>query len=155
MIENRFFEGTNCLKSALESGMTGLKVMIASARSFSWGSNAVVTLLYLVTWPSTLTYRLKTQDLKHYDYHNWSEIPVMLQMALSFVYCFLHLWTFCQAVLLLTYVVATKIWSCCEFEPWNIIHILGFITPYFLHICLMIMAALAIFFIHCFGWEWI
>jgi len=52
-------------------------VMIASARSFGWGSNEVVTLLYLVTWPSTVTYRLKTQDLKHYDYHHWSEFPVM------------------------------------------------------------------------------
>jgi len=35
--------------------------------------------------------------------------------------------------------------NCCEFDPWHIIHVIGFITPYLLHICLMIMAALAMF----------
>ena len=39
--------------------------MVASARSVSWGSNDAVSLLYLVTWPSAGTYRVKTQDLKH------------------------------------------------------------------------------------------
>jgi predicted ferric reductase len=34
----------------------------------------------------------------------------------------------CEAVLFLTYVVATKMWICLEFELWNIIHILVFIT---------------------------
>jgi len=53
--------------------------------------------------------------------------------------------TFFQAVLLLTYIVATKIESYRELYPWNIIHILGLITPNFLPICVMIMAALAIF----------
>jgi hypothetical protein len=96
------------------------------------GSNKAVTLLYLVTWPSTLTYRVKTQDSKLYDSHHWPESPLMYQIALCFVYCFLDLWTFCEAVLLLTYIVATKIWSCCELDPWHIIHILGFITPNFL-----------------------
>jgi len=42
-MENRFYEGTDCLYSALQSGMTSLKVMIASARSFGWGSNEAVT----------------------------------------------------------------------------------------------------------------
>jgi hypothetical protein len=32
-----------------------------------------VKLLYLVTWPSTLTYKMKTQDLKRYDSHHWPE----------------------------------------------------------------------------------
>jgi len=48
-------------------------------------------------------------------------------------------------VLLLTYVVATKIGSYPELNPWSIIHILGFITPNFLPIFVMIIAALAIF----------
>jgi len=68
-MESRFFEGTDCLNSALQSGMTSLKVMIASARSFVWGSNEALKLLYLVTWPNTLTYSVKTQDSKHYDSH--------------------------------------------------------------------------------------
>jgi glutamine cyclotransferase len=68
-MENMFFEGTDCLNSALQSGMASLKVMIASARSFGWGSNETVKLLYLVTWPNTLTYRVKTQDSKRYDSH--------------------------------------------------------------------------------------
>jgi len=42
-------------------------------------------------------------------------------------------------------VVATKIGSYPELDPWNIIHILGFITPNFLPIFVIIIAALAIF----------
>jgi hypothetical protein len=49
-----------------------------------------------------------------------------------------------QVVILLTYMFATKIWSYGELGPWHIIHILGFISPNFLHISLMIMAALAV-----------
>ena len=33
VIENRICEGTDCLKAALSSGMTGLQVMVASATS--------------------------------------------------------------------------------------------------------------------------
>jgi len=33
VIENRIFEGTDCLKAALRTGMTGLQVMVASATS--------------------------------------------------------------------------------------------------------------------------
>jgi len=51
---------------------------------------------------------------------------------------------FCQALLLLTCVVATKIWS-CESDPWYRIHMLAFVTPNFLPICLIIVAASAIF----------
>jgi len=47
--------------------MSSLQVMVASARSFGWGSNERVTLLYLVTWPSTPVYGVKSQDLKHND----------------------------------------------------------------------------------------
>ena len=34
------------------------------------GSSEAVTLLYHVPWPSTVTYRVKTQDSKDYDYHH-------------------------------------------------------------------------------------
>jgi len=53
--ENRICEGADCLKAALSSGMTGLLVMVAAARSVSRGSNETVTLLYLVPCTSTLT----------------------------------------------------------------------------------------------------
>ena len=56
----------------------------------------------------------------------------------------------CQAVILSPYVVATKIGS-CELDLWFIIHILGFITPHFFRICLMIMEALAVFQ----AWIWV
>jgi len=46
---------------------------------------------------------------------------------------------------LLTYGVATKIGSYPELDLWNIIDILGFITPNFVPIFVMIIAALAIF----------
>jgi hypothetical protein len=68
--ENKICEGTDCLKAALSSGMTGLPVVVASAASVSRGSNEAVTLLYLVPWPSTLTYGMQTQDSKRYDYHH-------------------------------------------------------------------------------------
>ena len=85
--------------------------------------------LYLVTWPSHPTYRVKTQDLKHHDSHHWPENPFTQQIPICFVYCFLYLWAFCQALLLLTYLFAIKIWSCYEVDPWHIIHILGFTIP--------------------------
>ena len=41
-------------------------------------------------------------------------------------------------------IVASKICNCHELDAWNIIHILSFITPNFLHICVMIIAGLLI-----------
>jgi len=69
VIENRICEGADCLKAALSSGVTSLHVVVVSARSVRRGSNEAVTLLYLVSSPSTLTYTVK-QDLKHIDYHD-------------------------------------------------------------------------------------
>jgi hypothetical protein len=37
--------------------------MVASARSVGYGSNEEITLLYLVPWPSSAAYRVKTQDI--------------------------------------------------------------------------------------------
>ena len=71
--------------------------------------------------------------------------PFTQQITVCFLYCFLGLWAFCHALLLLTYVFASKIWICAELDPWHIIHILGFITPNYLPICLMIVVTLAIF----------
>jgi hypothetical protein len=68
--------------------MTSLQIMVASATSVWRGSNEAVTLLYLVPWPSSPTYRVKTQDSKHYDSHQWLVSPVTQQIALCFLYCF-------------------------------------------------------------------
>jgi hypothetical protein len=70
VIENNICEGTDCLKATLCSGMTGLQVVVASARSVCRGSKEAVTLLYLVPCPSTPTYRVKIQYSNHYDYHH-------------------------------------------------------------------------------------
>jgi len=69
VIEKRICKGTDCLKAALSSGMTSLQVIVASARSVSWGSDEAVALLCLVSSPSSPTYRMKIQDLKHYVSH--------------------------------------------------------------------------------------
>jgi len=61
VIENSICEVSDHLKAALSSDMTILWVMVVSARSVAWGSNETVTLLYLVLWPSTLTFTVKTQ----------------------------------------------------------------------------------------------
>jgi len=37
------------------------------------GEHEAVTLLYLVSSPSTPIYRVKKQDSKHIDYHDWPE----------------------------------------------------------------------------------
>ena len=74
------------------------------------GEHEAVTLLYLISSPSSPTYRVKTQDLKHYVSHHWPVSPVTQQLGLSFLNCFSGLW----ALLLLTYVVASRIWSCHE-----------------------------------------
>ena len=50
-----------------------------------------------------------------------------------------------------TYIVTIKIGSYPELDPWNTMHMLGFITPNFLPIFVMIIAALAIFQ----AWIWV
>ena len=76
VIENRICEGTDCLKAALSSGVTSLQIVVVSARSVNWGSNEAVTLFYLVSSPSTPTYIVKKQDLKHIDYHDRPEFTL-------------------------------------------------------------------------------
>jgi hypothetical protein len=66
------------------------------------------------------------------------------QIALFFLYCFSGLSAFCQAVLLLTYTVATNIGGYPELDAWNIIHMLGFITPNFVCTWHVNVAALSI-----------
>jgi hypothetical protein len=70
VIENKICEGTDRLNAALQSGMSSLRDVVASARTFGWWINKAVTLLYLVNWPSPPTYRVKTQDLKRCDTHH-------------------------------------------------------------------------------------
>ena len=77
VIENNICEGTDCLNAALSSGMRSLQVMVASAKNLYCGSNKTVTLLYLVPWASTKTYKVKTQGLKLYHYHHSPDCPLM------------------------------------------------------------------------------
>jgi hypothetical protein len=77
VIGNKIYEGTDCLKAALQSGMTSLQVIVGSVKSVGWGSNETLALLYLVPWLITLTYGVKTQDLKHFDSRHRPEHPLM------------------------------------------------------------------------------
>ena len=76
------------------------------------GEHEAVTLLYLVTWPSCPTYRPKTQGSKHYVSHHRPVSAVTQQLGLCFLYCFSGL----SPLLLLTYAVACKFWSCHELD---------------------------------------
>jgi len=131
-----------------------------------WGGGAMKQcrcILYLdQALRHTATHRVKTQDLRHYDSHHRPYCPFTHHISLGFPYYFGGLWAFCQAVLLLTYIVATKMWSYFELfatkmrsyrelNPWYIIHIVGFITPVFLPVCVMIMVGLAIIQ----AWIWV
>ena len=69
VIVYRICEGTDGLKTALRSDMTSLQVMVASARCMVCRRIETVTLLCLVTWPSTPTYRVKSEGSKRYDSH--------------------------------------------------------------------------------------
>ena len=100
-----------------------------------------MTLLYLVPWPSCLSYRVKTQESKHNGSHHKPVSPVTQQLGLCFLYCFSGL----SALLLLTYAVACKSEVVMNWTVWSVIHILDFITPNFLHMCVMITAGLLIF----------
>jgi len=70
-------EVTDHLKAALRSGMWSLNVIVAYARSMDCGQSEAVTLLYLVPWLSTPTYRVKTQDSKHYESQHWPEFHLL------------------------------------------------------------------------------
>jgi len=65
VIENKICDGADRLKAVLSSGMTSLQSLVAQARIVGCRSNEAVSLLYLITWPSTMTYIVKTQYLKH------------------------------------------------------------------------------------------
>ena len=103
-------------------------------------------------WPCCITYL--DQALWHTEWNHkiqktmiitTDQNPHWQQIAVCFLYCFSGLWAFCQAVLLLTYIVATKIGNYLELDWWNIIHILGFVTPTILPTWHVIMSALSIF----------
>jgi hypothetical protein len=70
VIENKICKGTNHLNAVLGSGMTSLQVMVASATSVSRVRTEARTFLYLVPWPSSPTYRVKTQDSIHIVSHH-------------------------------------------------------------------------------------
>jgi len=132
--------------------MTSLWVTVASARSMAWGRNDSLTVLYLVPWASALMCSMQTQGLETFliitteqNLHWYSR-----QLCTSFTVPQVSEHFF-QAVILLTYVVATKIWSYDKLDLWNINHILGFTTANFLSICRMNIAALAIFQ----AWIWV
>jgi hypothetical protein len=57
----RYWLPEDCIKQWYDKP----EYMVASARSVSWGRIEAVSLLYLVPWPSTRTYRVKTHDSKH------------------------------------------------------------------------------------------
>jgi len=105
------------------------------------GEHEAVTLLFLVSSSSSPTYRVKTQDLKHYVSHHWPVSAVTKQLDLCFLYCFSGL----SALLLLTYVVGCKIWSCHELDCMQYLPHTGSITANFLHICVIFIASLLIF----------
>jgi hypothetical protein len=79
----------------------------------------------------------------------WSAVgkhsPFKQQITVCLLYCFSGLFAFCLAVLLLTYIVTTRMWSFRVLDSRHIIHILRFITSNFYPLSLMIIAALAIF----------
>jgi len=139
--------GIDGLNAALSSGMTSLQVMFVWARRVGWGSNKVV-----IPLSCTLSKCYDVQYGNTIDSPNQPYSPFTQQITLYFLYCFSGLWAFCQAVILLTYIVATKIGS-CKLDLCLIIHILGFITPNFFPICLMIMENLAVF--QAWIWVWV
>ena len=132
-------EGTDRLKAALSSGMTSLRLWLPQQEVWA---GVELKQCHCCIW--YLGQALGHTEWKHNirnipDSHNWRYSSFTQQITLGFLYCFSGLWAFCQAVLLLTYDLATKIRSCLEMDPQHIIHILGFITPKFLPICLMIV----------------
>ena len=71
-------------------------------------------------------------------FHTTDQYLLTQQLGLCFLYCFSGL----SALLLLTYAVACTSEVVMNWTVWSVIHILGFITPNFLHICVMITAGL-------------
>ena len=114
--------------------------MVASARSVSRGS--------MKQWPCCILYLGQAvfhTEWKHESKHNGSHhkpvSPVTQQLGLCFLYSFSGF----SALLLLTYSVACKSEDVMNWTVWSVIHILGFITPNLLYVCVMITAGLLIF----------
>jgi len=103
--------------------------------------------LYLVPYQNAVMCKLE---------HNWFTPSSILSIHTAdnsvLLYCFSFLWALCQAVILLTYIAATKIGS-CELDLLHVVHILSFITPNFFPICLRIMETLAVF--QAWIWVWV
>ena len=138
---HRYWPPERCI-----GGMTSIKVMFAWARSVGWGSNEVV-----IPLSCTLSKCYDVQYGNTFDSPHQPYSPFTQHITLCFLYYISILWALCQAVILLTYIVATKIGS-CELDLRLIIHILGSLlqtSP----ICLMIMEPLAIF--QAWIWVWV
>jgi hypothetical protein len=121
-------------------GMTSLWVMAASAKRVNWRRNEALTWLYLVPWPILWCAVCRRNFKKHFWSTPLTRISIDVADSSVFLYCSSGLWAFFQAGKLI-YDVVTKIFSYVKLDPWRIIHILGFITPNFLTICLMIIGA--------------
>jgi hypothetical protein len=145
VIKTKICEVTDCLKAALSSGMTSLRIWLPQQEVFAGGAmkHCHCCIWYLGQALGHTEWKHKIQNIP--DSQHWQYSSFTQQITLCFFYFFSGLWAFCQAVLVLIHIVATKIWSCLELDPLHIIHILGFIIPNFLPTCFMIVAALAIF----------
>ena len=114
--------------------------MVASARSVSRGSikQWPCCVLYLGQDPNIQSENTRLEILCFTPLTGISSDTAVRSLLL---YCFSGL----SALLLLTYTVACKSEVVMNWTVWSVIHILGLITPNFLYICVMIIAALAIF----------
>ena len=137
----RYWPPEHCIKQGYDKSM-GDYCPARSGLREEWSSDISVS----CTPPKSSNVQYgNTKFSKISDHCHLPESPLMEQIALCFFYYSSGLWAFCQVVIFLTHVLATKIWSYDVLDPLYIMHILGFITPNFLPNCLMIISALAIF----------
>jgi len=123
--------------------------MVVCARSVGWGGMKIwhccISYLVQVHWCAVCKHKFQilihtTDQLSIHTADNCL-LPLLFLRSLSILSC----------SPIITYVFASKIWICAELDPCHIIHILCFITPNYLPICLMIVVTWAIFQV----WDWV
>ena len=123
--------------------------MVVCARSVGWGGMKIwhccVSYLVQVHWCAVCKHKFQTLI------HTTDQLCIHTADNCLLPLLFLRFLSILSCSPIITYVFASKIWICVELNPWLIIHILCFITPNCLPICLIIVVTWAIFQV----WDWV
>ena len=110
MIENRIYEGADCLKSALSSGVTSLQIVVVSAWSVSWGS--------MKQWPCCILCPVQAVWHTEWKHRIWNILSRLTTIHIDIADSSLLPLLFLKSLCILSGCPTIKIRSCHQDRTW-------------------------------------